>query len=138
MALCTAMLVFNLAFIWGNSMLPAHISAALSGWVKSLLVGAGDIGEGFFESDFSIRKLAHFLEFTSLGALLVWKTGMLKKGTFFRPLWLGAGAALLDECIQFFSPGRAPRVLDWSIDCLGVLLGLGIINSILYFRRKNT
>ena len=138
MALCTAMLVFNLAFIWGNSMLPARISAAISGWLRTLLFGSGEAGGDILASEFPLRKLAHFLEFASLGTLLVWKTGMLKKGTFFRPLCLGAGAALLDECIQFFSPGRAPRVLDWSIDCLGVLLGLGIINSILYFRRKNT
>ena len=36
--LCAALLIANLAFIWGNSMLPGEVSGAFSDWVKSLLL----------------------------------------------------------------------------------------------------
>ena len=35
--LCTALLICNLIFIWGNSLLPGEVSGALSDWVKSIL-----------------------------------------------------------------------------------------------------
>ena len=35
--LCTALLIANLVFIWGNSLLPGEISGAFSDWVKSVL-----------------------------------------------------------------------------------------------------
>ena len=35
--LCYCLLVLNLAFIWGNSLLPGEVSDAFSDWVKELL-----------------------------------------------------------------------------------------------------
>ena len=37
MRLCTALLICNLIFIWGNSLLPGSVSGAISDAVKSLL-----------------------------------------------------------------------------------------------------
>ena len=35
--LCITLLICNLIFIWGNSLLPGEISGAFSDWVKSIL-----------------------------------------------------------------------------------------------------
>jgi len=96
--LCVALLALNLAFIWGNSLLPGEVSGALSDWVKELLAaifpGAGmeSSGGGL------LRKLAHFLEFASLGLLLGWLAAMLQNRGWYALLW-GSLAALTDETI---------------------------------------
>ena len=42
--LCITLLVCNLIFIWGNSLLPGEISGAFSDWVKSLLAHLLPVG----------------------------------------------------------------------------------------------
>ena len=130
---CAALLIANLAFIWGNSMLPAEISAAFSSFVKGLLFGfsgsgGGDGGIGL------LRKIAHFSEFACLGVLLGWLMGLLKKRGW-RALSLGFAVACVDECIQFFSPGRASGILDVLIDTAGILAGLGVLALWRYIRK---
>ena len=122
--LCNVLIVMLLVFIWGNSLLPGEMSQAISDWVKHLLslllsggISGGEGGSGL------LRKIAHFTEFTALGCLLGWRAGMLKKQSFVPFLW-GTAAACIDECIQIFSPGRAPRVTDVLLDSCGVLTGL--------------
>ena len=39
MRLCAALLICNLAFIWGNSLLPGTVSGAFSDWSGDLLAG---------------------------------------------------------------------------------------------------
>ena len=57
-----------LLFIWGNSLLPANTSAAISGWLhKSLKTVFHGDGSG---GDRLLRKAAHFTEFALLGAVL--------------------------------------------------------------------
>ena len=68
--LCYTLLILNLCFIWGNSLLPGELSGAFSNWVKdilaALLPGDGEsVGGGGL-----LRKLAHFTEFACLGAFL--------------------------------------------------------------------
>ena len=123
MWLCIALLVLNLAFIWGNSLLPGEISGAFSRWVKELLgIAPGDphTGHGL------LRKLAHFTEFTCLGLCLQWLHGMLRK-PMWRSLCLGFGVACLDECIQMFVPDRGPAIKDVLIDTAGVCLGVTLL-----------
>ena len=124
MRLCAALLVCNLIFIWGNSLLPGDISGALSNWVKNLLSPIfpflrqeGDTG------GFLLRKLTHFTEFAALGALLGWLFGMLEKGEALPFIW-GAAAACMDETIQMFVPDRGPGIRDVLIDCSGVATGM--------------
>jgi VanZ family protein len=122
--LCTALLVCNLAFIWGNSLLPGDLSGAFSNWVKSLLVPVfPSLGEEDGTGGFLLRKLAHFTEFAALGALLSWLFGMLAKGKTY-PLVCGAAAACVDETIQMFVPDRGPGIRDVLIDCGGVFTGM--------------
>lgn len=37
MRICITLLIMNLAFIWGNSLLPGEVSGAVSDWVKDAL-----------------------------------------------------------------------------------------------------
>ena len=134
--LCSCLIGLNLAFIWGNSLLPGEISGAISAFVRNLLASLfpggnqdPDTGHGL------VRKLAHFTEFCSLGMLFSWLYAMLldkpwQKLAF--PFVCGALAACVDETIQRFVPGRGPGIKDVGIDTLGVTLGIVII----YFIRK--
>ncbi len=121
--LCTALLVCNLIFIWGNSMMPGEVSQAISDWVQSLLFGTKPSGGISPAGNGLLRKAAHFTEFAALGSLLAWRFGMLQKNKTHAFL-SGAAAACLDETIQAFTPERAPRFFDVCIDCCGVAAGI--------------
>jgi len=121
--LCVALLACNLAFIWGNSLLPGELSGAFSDWVKSLLSRLFPMGSEGQTGSGLLRKMAHFTEFTALGMCLGWLHGMLQKGRL-RPFLWGAAAAAVDETIQRFVPDRGPSVKDVCIDSAGVLTGI--------------
>ena len=125
--LAVALLIGNLAVIWGNSLLPGEISGAISGWVHDCLSailhlpgGPSGAGHGL------LRKLAHFSEFACLGMVLTWLLQMLEKPA---PLALigGFAAACVDETIQIFVPHRGPAFTDVLIDTSGVLTGLCLL-----------
>ena len=129
--LCIALLCLNVAFIWGNSLLPGSVSGAFSRWVKDFFAallnmeeGAGEEGHGL------LRKLAHFTEFCCLGMCLSWLVRMLLKSTAQHlafPLAGGFLVACVDETIQYFVPDRGPGILDVGIDTLGATLGVAIL-----------
>lgn len=126
LSLCIALILCNLLFIWGNSLLPASISGGLSQWLRDLLGMA--LGEAAGQSDGVLRKLAHVTEFACLGVLLRWLYAMLKKRkqSFLLPAAWGCIAACIDEMLQHFAPGRAPRLTDVAIDSVGVLAGIAL------------
>lgn len=139
MRLCVGFLALNLLFIWGNSMLPASVSSAISQWVKSLLWFLFEGGTGEPGGDGYLRKLAHFLEFTSLGFLFCWLFAMLRK----LPVQVGAAAlvcgflaACVDESIQLLSPGRNANFLDVLLDTSGVALGIALLQFGYYIRNQ--
>ncbi len=123
--LYAALLVAEICFIWGNSLLPAELSAAISGGLRELLgrflPGGGDavVGTG----DGMLRKIAHFLEFCALGATAAVLLGRLGKPAVFS-LAVGFFVACADECIQIFVPGRGPGLTDVALDTLGAAAGL--------------
>ena len=126
--IATALVCANLLFIWVNSLLPASVSAAISGWVKEMLgfvlsgIGAEIGGEG------PLRKLAHFLEFCSFGFLLGWRLSMNRKNKWILPtLALGVSVASVDELLQRFTQGRSSQITDVGIDTCGLLLGIGLL-----------
>ena len=121
--LCTALLIANLVFIWGNSLLPGEISGALSNWLKDLLASILPGGSPGGSGGGLLRKLAHFTEFACLGMCLTWRMGMLQKHSGFA-LLLGAAAACVDETIQRFVPDRGPSIIDVGIDTCGVITGM--------------
>lgn len=128
--LCTVLLTANLLFIWGNSLMPASVSGAISQWVRDLIgfLFAGDEGVG--GGDGTLRKIAHFLEFSCLGLCLSWLTGMWAS-TILRSvtpsLACGFTAACIDEALQHLSPGRGPRLTDVGIDTAGVAVGIALL-----------
>ena len=127
--LCIALLICNIVFIWGNSMMPAEISKAISGFardvVSAIFGGVGMGGEETFGEGI-LRKIAHFIEFTCLGALLCWLFSMLKKHRLFA-LGCGFAAACVDETIQLLVPGRGPRITDVLLDSVGVACGIALL-----------
>ena len=126
---CTVLILMNLAFIWGNSLLPGEVSGAISGWLRDLLARLlGGTPDGPDTGHGLLRKLAHFTEFACLGLLFCWLWGMLSAKKWM--LWsfvCGAAAAAIDETIQCFVPDRGPAIKDVGIDTLGVCLGIVII-----------
>lgn len=131
------LIVLNLAFIWGNSMLPGSESSQISGgllqMLKELFPVLVNMGE------FLLRKLGHFSEFAMLGFLLARFFGLLEqKGihAVTMPLLCGMLAALTDETIQTFVPGRGPSVVDVWIDTSGVAAGILIYLCVLILWKK--
>lgn len=126
MALCLTLLMLNLLFIWGNSLMPGEVSRAISTWVKELLFhivpGEGDpqAGHGL------LRKIAHFMEFGCLGTILCWLVSMLGRKPW-NSLIYSVLAACADEGIQCFVPERGPGIRDILIDTAGAALGMLIL-----------
>ena len=124
---CTTLLVLNLCFIWGNSLLPGEVSGAFSDWVKGILAMLLP-GDGLESSGGGLlRKAAHFTEFGCLGALLAWRIAMAGKKAPAALLW-GGLAACVDETIQRFVPDRGPSLTDVGIDTCGVLTGILLLH----------
>ncbi len=96
-----------LLVIWGHSCLPAAQSGAESG---ALLVVVQDLLPRM--TDHVLRKCAHFAEYAVLGAL--------------------TAAALCDETIQLFVPGRSGQIADVWLDTAGYLTGA--LLTLLIFR----
>lgn len=135
MTLCLILTVLNVAFIWGNSLMPREMSSAFSQFVGNILnffFPGPDIpptGEGHG----LLRKIAHFTEFCCLGVLLSWGIRMLRQKKwegFVYPIAMGAFVAITDETIQHFVPGRGPGVRDVLIDTTGVVLGVLLLAGI--------
>lgn len=86
-----------------------------------------------------IRKLAHFLEFATLGFLIsnaFYRTVGNQKSLI--SFLCGALYAASDEFHQLFVDGRAGRLFDIFIDCLGVITGILLFRVILLlFNRFN-
>ena len=122
--LYVALILINLAFIWGNSLLPAQTSAAFSSWVKNILLFFLPDGEPTaIQGHGLLRKAAHFLEFACYGALWC-RYLLLGKRKPALGVLPGVCTACIDETIQCFVPGRGPRVTDVMIDLSGFSLGL--------------
>ena len=135
MALCIGLIALLLAFIWGNSCLPGHLSGAISGWLSKLLgmlPADPPTGHGI------LRKFAHFTEFAFLGACLCWLFAMLGK-KFPIPLLCGFLVACADETIQRFIPDRGPAFTDVLIDTAGVAVGIGLLlGAFAIYKKKKT
>ena len=130
MGLCVCLLAVNLAFIWGNSLLPGEISGALSKWVHTLVSLIFPNGGEESQGHGLLRKLAHFSEFCALGMVLSWLFAMLKekRWAFVLPsLACGCLTACADETIQRFVPDRGPSIKDVMIDSAGVILGIVLL-----------
>lgn len=116
-----------LVFIWGNSLLPASASGALSSWLHQWISAFSPGGGGASTGDGLLRKAAHFTEFALLGTVLL-RLARLRGKTASNAAALSIGlgflAACLDELLQHFSPGRGPGFRDVCLDLAGVTAGV--------------
>lgn len=121
--LCIALILLNLALIWGNSLLPGEQSEEVSGWFIQFL--------SFFPNPelahTLIRKAAHFTEFAALGLLTGWHRRLDGKTIAIACIGFGLAAACIDETIQLFVSGRASSLLDVWLDTAGFSTGLGLM-----------
>lgn len=134
----TILLILNLLFIWGNSLLPGETSDRMSNTVMDVLNRAAEIvglGEDFFtllldldgdgvmeRSSHIVRKLAHVTEFACLGTILwLFLRGRENRGV--KAFALGVLTAAMDETLQIVSH-RGNQLRDVAIDSFGVALGL--------------
>jgi len=139
--LLVLLILFTLAFIWGNSLLDRGQSQQLSNGLLDYLRPVLALFGIEAEDDHGLRKLAHFGEFGLLGvelALLV----LLHKGLSVKHLMCAAGFSLFtavsDETLQFFS-GRACQISDMLLDFSGSVCGIAfmVLLSILRHKHKN-
>ena len=82
-------------------------------------------GADFDRLEAVVRTLAHFCEFALLGALAFWtyRAYTPKKIWMIAPFVGGALVAVIDEILQYFTPGRAFQITDVLVDCAGVCAG---------------
>lgn len=124
----------TLLFIWGNSMMPASVSGAFSGFIKELLSKIFGIMEET-AGDGVLRKLAHGTEFAVLAVelCLIGKYRIWPKA---QVILCGLSVSLVDETIQLFVPGRNGAIRDVWIDMLGFFVGFGVCLLILRWKKK--
>ena len=129
----TLLLVCNLGFIWGNSLVSKAGSRDLSLNVLHLL-------PGFLQALIPdketllhlVRKAAHFTEFACLGGLSAGLLALFRKVRFHpvAHLWTaGFFVAAIDETIQIFT-GRGSQLQDVWLDFAGFATGLVLVLTV--------
>ena len=123
------LICLNLALIWGNSMMTAVDSVAVSGGILELLgrfipVLLTESGHTF------LRKAAHFSEFALLSLLFCGRHRLVKEEAPVHLMGFGLAVACIDETIQIFTPGRASSLIDVWIDTAGFALGFVVIFAV--------
>ncbi|WP_455501836.1 VanZ family protein [Gemmiger sp.] len=136
--LFTVALIACIVFIFRNSLESGTVSSARSRAVMEYVNGLlGKVHLGPL-SEHTVRKLAHFAEFTMEGFLLMLCIRVYTKH-FVRhmswPLLGGMTTALMDETIQLRSVSRTSSVVDVWIDMSGVVAGLLVALIILLIIR---
>ncbi len=142
MTACCGLIIFLLAFIWGNSLLPGEVSGALSDWLKQtlqwlvpfLFKNTSDGAGGGL-----LRKVAHFTEFAALGTCLSWLYAMLTTKHTQQLLYAaisGVLTACVDETIQRFVPLRHGCLTDVGIDTAGVITGIVLFMIVFIINKK--
>ena len=132
-----------IGFIFRNSATPGVQSSVESNWVTDLLnEWMNRFGLSFIQfSEGFIRKAAHFAEYSVLGVML---TLSLAHHPFFqgKRRWLlipiGTVVAIIDEGIQYVTPGRDCNGMDVLLDTCGVIFSVAACAGIqwLWNQRK--
>ena len=130
--------VLSALFFIINSLTNGNISTAESRFFVSL------IADNIFHTSnpdaislitLIVRKLAHFIEFGLFfgffNAFMLCHTEYKNRAYYFLTLFLVIFAPLLDETIQYLSPGRTPQVFDIWVDAAGGLFGI-IVSGVIF------
>ncbi len=129
------LLALTLLFIWGNSIRHADASHTQSSMAQELFRQIFDITKEPFRFLYmNLRKVAHFLEFMLLGGEVIFLFFLYRRGGA-RDAALGLGfcaaAAIVDEGIQYFVPGRTAAWQDVLLDTVGAACGMLTIGILL-------
>lgn len=92
-------------------------------------------------SQFIIRKLAHFTIYTIAGINMMGfinTYNLKKKNKIISVLLVGVIYAISDEFHQMFSGGRMPAIKDILIDSFGVLIGICVFIQLNKIVRKKS
>lgn len=127
-------------FIITRSLMNGNESQAESqGFMEALNVFFSRIGMSLQAVDIGLlRKAAHFTEFFVLGLFLsitMCKFDISAKGIFFPAAFTTLATAVIDESVQYLSPGRSPQVSDVIIDFAGAITGILLVILILIIRK---
>ena len=131
----TVLTVAAVAAIFYNSSQDAvestERSSPLTDWINGILAG---FPIPFSVTENFIRKLAHFTEYSILGALLSVTYYLYFhriKTVLISTLISGAVIATIDEIIQLFPAGRSCQISDILLDCCGVAFATVIVMLII-------
>lgn len=126
----SVLILITIGFIWGNSLKSRSESQLLSlGVLQFLRPLLNTVFSAENVTDHLVRKLAHFTEFTALGAELALLAILLRKlslQSILHCLFAGLAVAVADETIQIFS-ARGSQVADVVLDFLGVIAGVFLV-----------
>ena len=114
--------------IWALSLRSASASSQQSDKLTVPLVTATEASGDFFDRLFIfVRKMAHFLEFFGLGLLWgLYRCQRPVRGVLF----YGLLVAVVDEILQYFTPGRSPGFWDVVLDYCGYFCGLALVFAV--------
>ena len=140
--ICIAITVGITLFIFAHSASPAADSSGASRGVYATVCRIFE----FFGGEFPLthkefRKLAHFIEFSALGFMLVMTTRSFTARVaknLCAPLFAGLMVSVIDETIQLYYPGRSGEVRDVLIDFSGVLFGVILALIVLRITKKKS
>lgn len=74
----------------------------------------------------TIRDVGHFIEFSILSIFVYLLIDLYVKRTGMIAFAICALYAISDEIHQIFVDGRGASIIDWIIDCIGVLIGISL------------
>ena len=122
----------SIAFAFVHSMMPASVSSAESNSFVMILRSFFQIfGVAPEAVPGLVRKLAHYTEFSVIGAMLTSSAYSFDRIKPYRylvqVLFVGLLTAVTDETIQLFVEGRAGMIVDVWIDFSGVLTGTAVM-----------
>lgn len=123
--------ILIIVFIFYNSMQngehSSNTSTAVLMFVNDLI---NMIGLSFQLSGHFIRKLAHFIEFFTLGIFLMLTFEAFTNkvfGILWGTMFFSTFIPVIDEFIQIYSPGRTSSVKDVLLDFSGAIVGILLV-----------
>lgn len=137
--LIAALLVlFGVGAAFYFSAMPREVSAAQSRIIMNMINSTFNLEL----TNHIIRKIAHFVLFGGIGAVMTFALSFKLQGTklFTYSFSLTALMAIIDETHQMFVPGRGPSVKDVMIDSAGALIAVLLFGTIITMiqRRKTS
>lgn len=135
------LLLTTSCIIFSFSMQVADVSNEQSGFIVNLVL---TVFVPIFGNIFSVdtltilvRKGAHFAEYGLLGLLGGFSKEAWKDNKYSFLFYIyGPINAILDETIQYFTPGRSCQISDMVLDSCGYVVGFAVLNLLLYIYKK--